>query len=373
LFTPLLPSTTTGTLEFRSIIEPIRESALLSHGSFYQATCTNIDHEKNVIKCRDYYKDEEFEVNYDKLVIAVGAQNNTYNIPGVPEHALFLKELRDARKIRLRLIECFERAVVPSTSDQERKRLLNCVVVGGGPTGVEFAGELCDFLWRDMPRAYPSIDVSNVRVTLVEAGSTILSSFHQSLVKRAITTLKRQGVDVRTGTIVKSVSKGRLELDNGETIPYGTLIWSTGVGPRPLIQDSSFEKKNGRLVTDQYLRVHGHENIYALGDCAAIEDNILPPTAQVAQQQGKYLADSFNNMISKTPVKPFQYKFLGLMTYVGSSKSLIDSPAIKGSGFIAWLTWRTAYLTKLGSLKNRLQVPFDWLRCLIFGRDVTTF
>ena len=142
-------------------------------------------------------------MDYDKLIIAVGAQCNTFNIEGVTENALFLKELADSRKIRNRIIECFEQASIPTLSTEERKRILNTVIVGGGPTGVEFAGELSDFFWHDLRRCFPNIPINEVKITVLEASHNILSAFDKRLVERALTNLKKLSVDIRTDTVVK--------------------------------------------------------------------------------------------------------------------------------------------------------------------------
>ena len=178
IFTPLLPSTTVGTIEFRSIIEPIRGSR--KNLTYYEAYATGLDTDRNIVHCRAAQDGEAFSLTYDALVIAVGARTNTFDIPGVREHALFLKEVADARAIRQRIGECFERASQPTCTLEDRHRLLHFVVVGGGPTGVEFAAELHDFLEEDLNRLYPHI-AGDVRITLLEAGSGILNSFDATL------------------------------------------------------------------------------------------------------------------------------------------------------------------------------------------------
>jgi len=185
LFTPLLASTTTGTLDFRSIIEPIRTRN--KDVTFYHASCSDIDPKNQTIKCEGYHSDQApFYCSYDWLVIALGAANNTYDIPGVREHTQFLKELADARAIRTRIIECFELASHPNTPPEKRRELLNFVIVGGGPTGVEFAAELSDFFWEDLNKYFPNVPINEVRITLLEASDKILGAFAQTLVNYAL-------------------------------------------------------------------------------------------------------------------------------------------------------------------------------------------
>jgi NADH:ubiquinone reductase (non-electrogenic) len=325
--------------------------------------------------CKEVYNnDVSFEVNYDKLVIGIGAENATFGIPGVREHAYFLKELSDARTIRQKIIACFEEASIPSISVQERKRLLNFVIVGGGPTGVETAAELMDFFWEDLSSYYPDLPVHEVRITLLEAGHTILSAFNRKLVSQAMKTMRKQGIDLRTDNQVAEVRKDAVVLKDGNVLPCGLVVWSTGIAPRPLIRKLSLPKTpQGRIVVGDHLEVEGMSDVFAIGDCTEIKGTPLPATAQVASQQGKYLADAFNAEAAGKEVAPFKFRFLGLMTYIGHYQSLLDTDALSGTGFIEWLAWRSVYLTRLGSWKNKFQVPFNWLRTILWGRDVTNF
>ncbi len=183
LFTPLLPSTTVGTIEFRSIIEPIRTAK--EHIQYYQATCMWIDPEQNVISCEGGIDNKSFELKYDFLVVAVGTISNTFGISGVFEYTHFLRELSEARAIRQGIIDCFERASTPALADEERQRLLHFVAVGGGPTGVEVAAELHDFLTEDLRKWYPVL-TNEVHITLVEAANAILNTFDKKLSRYAM-------------------------------------------------------------------------------------------------------------------------------------------------------------------------------------------
>lgn len=349
--------------------------SLISQIFAHRATCESVDFEKKKLICREVYnQDVSFEVDYDKLVIGVGAENATFGIPGVREHAQFLKELSDARKIRQKIIANFEEASIPSISPQERKRLLNFVVVGGGPTGVETAAELADFFWEDLNSYYPELPVHEVRITVLEAGHSILSAFNRKLVDQAMKTMRKQGIDLRTDNQVAEVRKDAVILKDGTSIPCGLVVWSTGVAPRPLLKALSIPKTpQGRAIVDDHMRVEGVPDVYAVGDCAEIKGTPLPATAQVASQEGQYLAQAFNYETTGKEVPPFKFRFLGLMTYVGHYKSIMDTEVVSGTGFIEWLAWRSVYLTRLGSWKNKFQVPFNWLRTILWGRDVTNF
>ncbi len=371
LFTPLLPSTTVGTIEFRSIIEPIRTAR--SDIRYYQATANSIEEENGVVRCRTVQDGEVFDLHYDFLVIAVGAMNNTFGIHGVTENTLFLKELRDARAIRTRIIDNFERASGPNLDPADRKRLLHFVVVGGGPTGVEFAAELNDLIREDLVKWYPTL-IPDVRITLLEAKKQILNTFDSRLSAYTMRLFQRHSIDVRTGSSVQEVKPEEMILNDGSTLAYGLAVWSTGIGATEFVRSLSCEKdRASRILTDDFLRVKGKTNIFAAGDCATPFDVTYPATAQVAQQEGKYLARHFNMLARGRNPLPFRYHDLGMLAYVGGNRALADLPNVKGRGFMTFLFWRSAYLTRLVSLKNKILVLFDWIKSSVFGRDISNF
>jgi NADH:ubiquinone reductase (non-electrogenic) len=366
VFTPLLPSTTVGTVEFRSIIVPIRQPGV----RFYLARSTAVDPEARRVTCSN---GAEFTVEFDRLVIAVGALSNTHGVPGVAEHALFLKEATDARAIRQRVLGCLESAGLPGLPPDERARLLHFVICGGGPTGVEVAAELHDLLLGEGRRYFREL-VDEVRITLVEAGSEILSTFDVKLRTYAGDLFRRQRIDVRTQTPVVRVERDRLQLQSGEWIPYGLLLWSTGNGPTEFARQLPFPKDAGsRLLVDHYLRVSGRDDIYALGDCSTLLGEPLPATSQVAMKQGQYLARALNRLARGRPAEAFRYRHLGMLAYVGGNRALADLPNFKGKGWATWLFWRSAYLTRLLGIRAKVRVLLDWVTSQIFGRDISRF
>ncbi|KAG2689766.1 hypothetical protein I3843_09G152900 [Carya illinoinensis] len=485
-FTPLLPSVTCGTVEARSIVEPIRNIVRKKNFDvqFSEAECYKIDAKNKKIYCRSSQKKnlngkEEFVVDYDYLVIATGARVNTFNTPGVEENCHFLKEVEDAQNIRRAVIDCFEKASLPTVSDEERKRILHFAVVGGGPTGVEFSAELHDFVNEDLVKLYPGVK-GLVKITLLEAGDHILNMFDKRITVFAEEKFKRGGIDVKTGSMVVKVSEKEIstkEMKTGEisSLPYGMAVWSTGIGTRPVIMD--FMKQIGQgnrrvLATDEWLRVEGCDSVYALGDCATINqrkvmedissifskadkdnsgtltvkefqeviDDIcerypqmelylkkkqmsnlvdlvkeskgdvakesielsiedfkstlsqvdsqmknLPATAQVAAQQGTYLANCFNRMeeCEKNPegplrfrgtgrhrFRPFRYKHLGQFAPLGGEETAAQLPGdwVSIGQSSQWL-WYSVYASKQVSWRNRILVVTDWTRRFIFGRD----
>jgi NADH:ubiquinone reductase (non-electrogenic) len=371
LFTPLLPSTTVGTIEFRSIIEPIRHARRGLR--FYHATADALDPARRVVRCTGIGDRASFELPYDILVIAVGAVSNTFHVPGVAEHALFLKDVQDARALRQRVIRCFEQANLPTATPEERQRLLHFVVCGGGPTGVEFAAELHDFLFEDLLRVYAPL-VAEARITIVEAMKEILGGFDESLRRYATDIFRRREIAILTEAPVVRVEAERLHLANGTSLPFGLLLWSTGNGPTPFAVAAPLQKDGRqRIQVDTSFRAAGVENIFAIGDCAVVVDNPLPATAQVAQQQGKYLGRALGLRARGRVPEPFSYKHLGMLAYIGGNRALADLDTFKGRGWATWLFWRSAYLTRIVSLKNKVMVLFDWVKARVFGRDISQF
>ncbi|XP_059623220.1 internal alternative NAD(P)H-ubiquinone oxidoreductase A1, mitochondrial-like [Cornus florida] len=402
VFTPLLASTCVGTLEFRSVAEPVGQiqSALAKdpNSYFYLASCTGINTEKHEVYCEtignvglpnDPYR---FRVAYDKLVVAIGAEPLTFGIKGVKEHAFFLREVNHAQEIRKKLLLNLMLCQNPGVSEEEKERLLHCVVIGGGPTGVEFSGELSDFIMRDVRQRYAHVK-NYIRVTLIEANE-ILSSFDVGLRQYATKHLTKCGVRLVRG-VVKEVHPKKIVLSDGSDVPYGLLVWSTGVGPSEFVKSMDLPKsQGGRIGVDEWMRVPSVEDVFALGDCAGFLDQtgrqVLPALAQVAEREGKFLVQLFDKIGKQNGGKafsakdiplgePFSYKHLGSMASVGGYKALVDlrqskdAKGISHGGFVSWLIWRSAYLTRVLSWRNRFYVAVNWATTLVFGRDNTNF
>lgn len=398
VFTPLLASTCVGTLEFRSVAEPVNriQSALATSPDsyFYMASCFGIDTDKHEVYCETVsngglpHDPYQFKVAYDKLVIAAGAEPLTFGIKGVKEHAFFLREVNHAQEIRKKLLLNLMLSENPGISEEEKKRLLHCVVIGGGPTGVEFSGELSDFIKRDVQDRYTHVK-DYVKVTLIEA-SEILSSFDVGLRQYATNHLTKSGVSLMRG-VVKEVHSKKIVLSDETNVPYGLLVWSTGVGPSQFVKSLDLPKApGGRIGIDEWLRVSSVEDVFALGDCAGFLENsgrpVLPALAQVAERQGKFLVKLLNKIGKKDGGKafsakdiplgdPFVYKHLGSMASVGRYKALVDlrqskdARGVSLAGFVSWLIWRSAYLTRVISWRNRFYVAVNWATTLVFGRD----
>uniref|UniRef100_A0A7S0HES5 FAD/NAD(P)-binding domain-containing protein n=1 Tax=Hanusia phi TaxID=3032 RepID=A0A7S0HES5_9CRYP len=438
IFTPMLASASVGTVEYRSITEPMRSANPCV--TYHEASITSIDSERKTIRCKPVFEgfETEFDLSYDYLVLGLGMKINTFGTPGVKEHCYFLKDINDAKRLRSAIIDKFESASLPNLTDDERRDRLSFVVVGGGPTGVEFSGEFFDFLNEDLKRYYPQL-VPFVRTELIQAGDALLNQFDGTMQAMALRSLLSQGVKVLLNARVEEVSDKeiRYNIRNPDkttttiTTKYSLCVWAAGNSPIELSKE--FQKQNqpwkqdkrGRVVTDDWLRVVGIKDgsIFALGDCSESESVVLPQTAQVAAQQGAYLARIFNRQfrgpdkglfpeqtygaalalalrgrardgdeLAKTIiddhrvfVRPFQFLSLGLLAYVGGRSAIaqvevgMDSPQKTGtqmlrlskqSGLAGWILWRSVYLTKQVAFRNRVLVLFDWMKSRVFGRDI---
>jgi NADH dehydrogenase/NADH:ubiquinone reductase (non-electrogenic) len=411
LFTPLLPSTTVGTLEFRAIQEPVRT---IPNVIYHQANVNSIDFESSKLHCSDALDNGyDFELSYDGLILAPGSETNTLGVTGVTQNpnVFFLKQLSHSRAIRNKLLECFERASSPAvTNDVDRKELLTFIVVGGGPTSIEFASELYDFLQDDVSRWYPDL-YPLAKVKIVEASGHILGSFNSGLVSYVEKLFSSRHIDVLTGTVVSKIEDNVAHLSDGTNVKFGLAVWSTGIKQVPLVEllpDSIVAKHaRGRLRVDAHLRLLGPSapvgsgNIFAMGDCAGDSVKPLPALAQVASQQGIYLAKLLNEYgldvvrrfnadlpppspsSSAKAIPPFRYQHFGSMASVGEWKGVFDSPSFDAGdshyqappvqGLLAFLLWRSAYWTKQVSLVNKVLIPMYWFKCMLFGRDISRF
>ncbi|KAL3233660.1 Rotenone-insensitive NADH-ubiquinone oxidoreductase, mitochondrial [Nakaseomyces bracarensis] len=424
LFTPLLPSAPVGTVDEKSIMEPVVNFALKKKGNvtYYEAEATSINPDRNTVTVNELCaveqvakgnkdKGTEFglernsgaEIKYDYLITAVGAEPNTFNIPGVEKYGHFIKEVSHSLEIRRKFSENIQKANLLPKGDPERKRLLSIVVVGGGPTGVETAGELQDFVHQELGKFLPNL-AEDVQIHLVEALPIVLNMFEKKLSSYAQSVLESTSIKLHLRTAVGKVEEkvlvAKTKHEDGstteETIPYGTLIWATGNKCRPVITDlfKKIPEQNSStraLNINPFLQVQGSNNIFAIGDNAFCG---LPPTAQVAHQQAEYLAKSFDKMaqlpnfhktlaekkeksdllFEENKFKPFKYTHLGALAYLGSEKAIANITYGKrsfytGGGVFTFYIWRLVYLGMLLSNRLKFKVVSDWIKLAFFRRD----
>ncbi len=308
LFTPMLPSATVGTMEFRSLVEPIRRIITRVRGHFIRASAEDINFSEKLVELSQKDNDGNevhFYLPYDKLVIAVGSTTNPHGVKGL-DNCHFLKDIDDAQKIRNRILTNLEYACLPSTSDQERKRLLSFVVSGGGPTGVEFAAELFDLLNEDLIPHFPKLLRNEISVHLIQSRGHILNTYDEAVSKYAEERFARDQVQILTNSRVKEVTPHKIFFtqkdENGNTItkelPMGFCLWSTGVSQTEFCQKvsdalGSSQTNRHALETDTHLRLNGTPlgDVYAIGDCATVQNNVADHLVTflrtIAWEQGK--------------------------------------------------------------------------------------
>lgn len=289
LFTPMLPSATVGTLGLRSLVEPVRVIVQRIRGHFLRAEAVDVEFAERLVEISQVDRDgntQNFYLPYDKLVIAVGSKTNTHGVKGL-EYCNFLKTIDDARNIKAQVLENLEIACLPTTSDEERRRLLSFVICGGGPTGVEFAAELCDMLNEDLSRSFPRLLRNEISVHLIQSRSHILNTYDETLSLYAEQRFAHDQVDLLTNSRVKEVQKDKIlftQMEDGEIVtkelPMGFCLWSTGVAQPEFCQKLS-RKLNAQgnrraLETDSHLRLIGAPmgEVYAIGDCATVQNNV---------------------------------------------------------------------------------------------------
>lgn len=400
-------------------------------------------------------------VNYDKLVVTVGSYSQTFNTPGVRENAYFLKDIGDARRIRKRVLELFELCHMPFVSDETKRQLLHFCVVGAGPTGMEFAGNLSDLIRQDLSKMHPHL-MQFVKITLYDVAPKVLPMFDAALANYAAKTYARQNIDIKTSHHVEELRKGpphseesaknqdkippgrvlTLRTTEGGEVGCGMCVWSTGLMNNPFVakalnhvrrfpvksakiteggpvEDTESRQwiiqrnpKTGAIIVDDHLRIQLQteasassssdsspprakavmQDVFALGDCTNLAgiSPPLPATAQVANQEGQYLARAMNKNYSSATNQfdsesydtsaGFNYHNRGVMTFLGGSKAVLQGPSVSREGaarglkgFLAYAIWRGAYLTMTLSWRNKFLIPIQWLAVKIFGRSISRF
>jgi len=417
-YTPLLAGTATGTVASSSITEPIRwycDRAGHEGATYIQAECSSVDLKKKTIKCRTSpnatssgrpSSANDLTISYDHLVISVGAEPATFGIPGVKEYTTFMKEIEDGLSVQRQILQQLELAsalLEAGAPEEEIRRLLSWVVIGGGPTGVELTAELTDFIKQEVSKYFPSL-VPKIQLTLLEATDRVLGAFDKRLSAFAQQALAGQGANVLLNANVTKITADSIEykvrtkdpkvFGPPVTFKYGTCVWAGGIARRPFVEEMA--KQIGKaqdsrfgLTVDNKMRVKGISTgagggVWAIGDCAVCG---CAPTAQAANQQGKYLGRLFRDTelseekIEAAPAFKFDYK--GSLAYTGGGKGVAELKSlwdaypsadgqvrVEGTG--AFAIWRSLYFSKLMSNRNQAQVGFDWLKVYLFGRDIST-
>ena len=304
-------------------------------------------------------------IDYDFLVLALGATTNFFGMQNIMDYALPMKSISEAIALRNKLLQNFEDAVTAENEDI-KCGLLNVVVVGGGPTGVEVSGMLAEMKKHILPKDYPEIDFDAMQIYLFESSAEVLEAMSDESSVKGKQYLEKLGVNLRLGERVIDFDGQNVFTNNGDKIRTNNVIWAAGVKGNSIegLPAEIFTRGN-RMKVNRYNQVEGFENVFAIGDIAnMIEEkypNGHPQVAQTAIQQGTLLAKNLLRILKKQPLLPFTYKDLGSMATVGRNLAVVDLPFIKFQGFFAWLTWMFVHLIAIVGVKNRLMIFLNWL------------
>jgi NADH dehydrogenase len=373
LYTPLLPGAAGGTLEPRHVVVPLREELRATDLKLARVTGADPARREVTIEGPDGQVDT---LTYDQLVVTLGSTSRSLPIPGLKEHAMGLKTLAEAIAVRNRLVWTLEYAE-SIDDDAARDSLLSYVGVGAGYAGVEGIAELQDFA-ADVVEHYPRCRLHGLRFVIVEARERLMPEISPGLADFAAAELRRRGIELKLGTTVERVSAESLELSTGEVIPTRTVAWTAGVTPHPIVSRLGLPLDGGgRIVVDRFCQVEGFEDVWAIGDAAAVPDPArpgqpCPPTCQHAIRQGRTVARNVAAALGDGHAgrkRPFTYKTLGVFVDMGRHQAVAETLGIKWRGFPAWFLARTYHLSQMPGMKRRMRLVTDWTVGLLFGRD----
>jgi NADH:quinone reductase (non-electrogenic) len=370
LYTPLLPGAAAGTLEPRHVVVPLREE--LEWAELLLGRVTGADPGVNEIYVRTLDERDE-TLRYDQLIVALGSVSRVLPVPGLAEHALGFKNLADAIALRNQALLNLEIAE-SLPDDAARREYLTAVFVGAGYAGVEGFAELQDYV-NDILDEYPKCRIVGTRWILVEARDRIMGEIPESLAKVAANELRRRGMEIRTGTTLESVDDRSVVLSTGERIPTRMVCWTAGVRTPGVVKQLGLPLGAGdRIETDATMRVKGTDNVWAIGDAAAVPDPAKrrrapsPQTCQHAIRQGRRVGSNVAAVLSGRRTQPFRYRTLGVFVDLGQKKAVATVLGLRLRGFPAWFAARTYHLAMMPGVARRLRLGIDWAVGLFFGR-----
>ena len=354
-FQPLLYQVATGGLEPDSVAYPIRKIISKKHNVVFRMA--------EVMEIQTTIKQIKTNIGllpYDILILACGAKTNFFGMKETMENALSLKTVTDSLNMRSFILQNFEAALLSSVKE-EQKRLMNFVIVGGGPTGVEISGSLAELKRHVLPNDYPELDLSMMNINIVESSNNVLDAMSDFSKRKSKKQLEELGVKIMLNSQLVSYDGKVATLKDGTQISTSALIWTAGVmGNIPIGFAPDIIVRGNRLSVDVYNRIKGNEDVFAIGDVASMENNPHPMLAPVAMQQGKNLAKNLNKK-NISEWKKFTYSDKGTMATIGRSRAVADLKFIHLKGILAWLAWLFIHLMLLVGFRNRVIVFFNWV------------
>jgi len=358
-FQPLFYQVASSGIEPSSILFPLRKIFQKRKDVYIRvAEVYSIDAEKKEIQT------SLDTVWYDYLVIATGVNSNFFGMKNMEKHAIPMKSISEAMALRNQLLQNFEKAVT-LFDEKERRSLLNMVIVGGGPTGVEIAGAIAEMKKFVLPKDYPDLDFNLMQISLVEGSNTLLGGLSKHAAEKALFYLKRLGINVMLNSKVTDYD-GEILTCNDQPIETKTVIWAAGIsGELPQGIPAESVGRGRRLLVNEFNQIKGLNDVYAIGDVSIMSTsdypNGHPQVAQVAIQQGNNLAKNILGMKKNTTFKPFKYIDRGSMATIGRNRAVVDLSFLKFSGLIAWFTWMFVHLMAIVGVKNRLLIFINWM------------
>lgn len=375
VFQPMLAEVAGASIQPRHVVNPIRQ---LCRGlRVFRGEVLSVDLEKKEVRIDTGNFSAGLILHYDHLVLSLGAEIDLSRVPGMPEHALLMQNVGDAMILRATIVTRIEEANA-EYREEVRRRLLTFVVVGGGYSGVETAGEVLDML-HEVARFYTNISREEIRVVLVHSRDRILNTLSDELGDYAGRKLAKRGLELVLEERVSAVTATKVYLKSGSEIETATVVSTVGTAPnhviRKLCEEGCLPHENFRIRTNEFLQVEGCEHVWAAGDCAHVPladsgGECCPQTAQFAMRQGITLARNIGRSLSGRELEPFTFKGLGELASIGHQTAVANIMGMQFSGFIAWFMWRSIYLSKLPGLDRKLRVVIDWTLDLFFPRDI---
>jgi NADH:ubiquinone reductase (H+-translocating) len=370
LYTPLLPGAAAGSLEPRHVVVPLREE--LDWTDIRLGRVTGADPDRNEVHI-DTVDGREETLRYDQLILTPGSVSRVLPVPGLEEHALGFKTLADAIALRNRMLLNME--IAESLPDEEsRRQYLTVVFVGAGYAGLEGIAELQDYA-ADVIDRYPRSRMVGTRFVLVEAQDRVMQEIPAPLAEFASNELRGRGMELRTGTMLKEMDERSATLSTGERIPTRMVCWTAGVKPAPVVQRLGVPlNEHGRIEVDATTRVTGRENVWAIGDAAAVPDPARrrqvasPPTCQHAIRQGRRVAENVAATLRGRKPRPFRYRTLGVFVDMGQHKAVATVLGVRLRGFPAWFAARSYHLLMMPGVVRKVRLGLDWGVGLFFGR-----
>ncbi|MDX6433325.1 MAG: hypothetical protein QOE54_5691 [Streptosporangiaceae bacterium] len=373
-YQPFLPEAAAGNLEPRHVVAPLRR--VLDRVTILNGRAVRIDHEQRKVRVRLAGGDAYRDLSYDMVVVAAGSISKTLPIPGLAECGIGFKTVAEAIYLRNHVLARLD--IAASNEDEKiRRRALTFVFVGGGYAGVEALAELEDMA-RDAIRYYPGVQAGDMRWVLVEASGRILPEVGQDMGAWTVEALRKRGIEVRLETMLKSADNGHVVLSDGESFEAGTLVWTAGVKPHPVVRASDLPVDDkGRLKATAELTIEGLEHAYTAGDNAAVPDLTKPgeycaPNAQHAVRQAKRLAGNIVADLHGEPRKPYKHAYVGSVASLGLHKGVAQVYGVKMRGFPAWFMHRTYHLSRVPTLNRKVRVVADWTLALFFRREIVS-